>query len=457
MLAGLPLLLAIFLAIVFVVISCSRWRWHPFLVLLLASIGLGLAAGISPLEVADTLKSGFGSILASIGIIVVLGAIIGVALERSGAAIKLAQLILKLVGPKRPALAMTLVGALVSIPVFCDTGFIILSRLNRAIAAKSGLAPATLTLALAGGLYTTHTLVPPTPGPLAAADLLGASDYIGTLMLMGLLFSLPCLLVVWQFARRRGPQLTLTELEEAVVEEEGRSLPSGWMSVLPILLPILLIAIGTLLEFLALEGTWVDWLRLLGQPVIALLLGLFVCLPLFRFINTGAEGNTASTRFADWVAEGIKLAGPILVLTGAGGAFGAVLKATTLKTTIEGWLGEASLGGISLLILAFGLAALLKTAQGSSTNAIQISAAFMASFAALAGFDSAFELSLLVVAIGAGAMTVSHANDSYFWVVSKFSGLDLRESYSSYTPMTGLQGLTVLATVILAYGLSSLL
>ncbi|MEM7575758.1 MAG: GntP family permease [Bacteroidota bacterium] len=457
MLAGLPLIFTILVAIVFVVISCSRWRWHPFLALLMASIGLGLVSGIDPLSVAEHLKLGFGGILAAIGIIVVVGAIIGVALEKSGAAIRLAQLILRLVGPKRPALAMTLVGALVSIPVFCDTGFIILSRLNKAIAAKSGVAPATLTLALAGGLYTTHTLVPPTPGPLAAADLLGASDYIGTIMLMGLLFSIPCLLVVWQFARLRGPKLTVAELEGVVQAEDNRELPGNWASILPILLPILLIAMGTLLKFLALEGTAVAWLQLLGQPVVALLLGLLCCLPLFRYGKDRTTESGDSQRFADWVGEGIQLSGPILVLTGAGGAFGAILKATALKTTIEGWLGETSLGGFSLLLLAFGLAALLKTAQGSSTNAIQITAALVASLAALAGFDSPLEFSLLIGAIGAGAMTVSHANDSYFWVVSKFSGLDLRESYSSYTPMTGLQGLSVLATVLLVYCVINLL
>ncbi|MEM6396077.1 MAG: GntP family permease [Bacteroidota bacterium] len=442
---GWPLIGLIVASIIFVVLACGRWRWHPLLALLLAGLGLGLAVGLPPAAVIDSLKNGFGGILASIGLVVIFGAIIGVALERSGAALRLADMILGLVGPKKPVLAMTLIGAVVSIPVFCDTGFIVLSRLNRSVAGRTGVAQGTLVLGLAGGLYTTHTLIPPTPGPLAAADQLGAVDYLGTIMLIGFLLALPAILVAWYLARRWGPQLDIKDVEQAIQPRPEQGLPSRWASVTPIFLPIVLIAVGTTLRFFNLTEGLYAYLQIITDPTIALLLGVLSCWPL-------AEGRSWSD-LMDWTSAGGRLAGPILILTGAGAAFGAVLKSTELRLTIESWLAGEAPSGLLLLIVSFLVAALLKTAQGSSTNAIQICAALMAGIAIPAGFDKPLELALLIGAIGAGAMTVSHANDSYFWVVTEFGGIDLRKSYTNYTVMTGVQGLVVLLAVLFLYTL----
>jgi GntP family gluconate:H+ symporter len=204
MIADYSIFILLLLAIVFIVVASSKWNVHPFLALIAASIGLGLASGLPLQEVISAVNNGFGSLMGYIGLIVIMGSIIGVILEKSGAALRIATVILDLVGKKRPTMAMSLIGATVSIPVFCDSGFIILSSLNDAIAKQAKVKKASLALALASGLYTTHTLIPPTPGPITAAGNIGASDYIGTIMLIGFLVSIPTLIVAWLFAKKRG-------------------------------------------------------------------------------------------------------------------------------------------------------------------------------------------------------------------------------------------------------------
>jgi GntP family gluconate:H+ symporter len=441
MLTGIPLLLLIFGAIIFIVVASSVWKVHPFIALMLATFGVGLGVGMPLADVLKNVNSGFGGLMAYIGLIVVIGSIIGIILEKSGAAMRIAELILKLVGERRPALALSLIGATVSVPVFCDSGFIILSGLNGAIARKTGASKATLALALASGLYTTHTLIPPTPGPIAAAGNIGASDYLGIIMLTGFLVSIPTLLVAWWFARWKGLSIPTEDILEP--EASGENLPSAFKSLLPILLPIGLIAIGTVIQFQKLEGPLADWLLFFGNPLVALFLGMLVAFPLFPSFD--------KKHLTDWIGEGIKLAGPILIITGAGGAFGGVLKATPIKEMVAAWVEGGAFSGSVFLLIAFLIAALLKTAQGSSTNALVITSSLLAPLVIPLGFDTPFELALLVMALGGGAMTVSHANDSYFWVVSQFSGIEMKDAYRSYTLMTGLQGLVVLTMALLLF------
>ncbi|MEO1263525.1 MAG: GntP family permease [Bacteroidota bacterium] len=443
MVTGIPLLLIIFIAIAFIVVSSAYWKLHPFVGLILASVGVGLAVGVPLPAVIKSINSGFGGLMGYIGLIVVFGSIIGVILERSGAAMKIADLVLNLVGKKRPALAMSIIGATVSIPVFCDSGFIILSGLNKALAKRSKAKEATLALALASGLYTTHTLIPPTPGPIAAAGNIGAGDYIGMIMLIGFLVAIPTAIAAFVFSIKRGPaiEVDLTSTYETASE----NMPSALRSIAPILIPILLIASASVVNLLQMKGQWVDWLQFLGHPLVALLIGLLISFSLFKKMD--------QAHLTGWVGEGIKLAGPILIVTGAGGAFGGVLKATPIAEMVGAWVAGGEFSGSAFLIIAFLIAALLKTSQGSSTNALVITSSMLAPLVVTLGFESPFEMALIVMAIGGGAMTVSHANDSYFWVVSQFSGISMRDAYRSFTLMTGLQGLIVLLMTLLLYWL----
>ena len=202
------------LAVVFIIISTSITKLHPFLSLLIASFGIGLAVRMPLEQIVQTINKGFGQIMIYIGLVIVLGTIIGTILDKSGGALKIADVILKLFGKKRPAFAMSIIGAIVSIPVFCDSGFVILSSLNKAISKRSNISLTTLTVALASGLYATHTLVPPTPGPIAAAGNIGASDYLGTIIWIGLITSIPAILVGYKWAQYIGKKIIIDPSEQ---------------------------------------------------------------------------------------------------------------------------------------------------------------------------------------------------------------------------------------------------
>lgn len=442
MVEGPLLLIIILLSIIFIIISSSIWKLHPFISLLLATMGVGIVVGIPAIEVIRLTGNGFGMILGNIGLIVILGSIIGIILEKSGATIRIAEMVLNLVGKSRPGVALTSIGAIVSVPVFCDSGFIILSGLTRSLAQKSKTTKATLALGLSGGLYTTHTLIPPTPGPIAAAGNIGATQYLGLIMLTGLIVSLPVLLVTYIFATRFGKNIITTDKKEAEIKAETNH-PSGFSSLLPIVLPLILIAIGTILNFYPGNFILTGIFQFTGNPTIALLIGVFAAFHLIKRIP--------GIKLREVIGAGIKQAGPILVLTGAGGAFGMVLKATPITSLVESWVAGDSFSGPFFLIITFLTAALLKTSQGSSTSALVITSSLLAPLTLIAGFDSSIELALVVMALGGGAMTISHANDSYFWVVSQFSGIKMNDAYRSYTLMTFLQGLTALAVTLLLY------
>jgi len=439
--SGFFLLLLIAFSIGLIIWTVSVWKWHPFVSLLVASLVVGLGSGLSLLEVIKAINTGFGSILAYIGLVVVIGSIIGLILERSGAAQKISELILSLLGQKRPVLAMSLIGATVSIPVFCNSGFIILSGLNEALARKTTFRRGQLALALATGLYTTHTLVPPTPGPIAAAGNLGAADYLGWIIVLGLAISIPVLLLAWRMALWKGKAVTVTVPD--VRQQPLGQLPNAIPALLPVVLPICLIALGTVTTFLGFSGPSAKLMSMLGDPVVALLVGLTAALFLLPAWD--------QTHLQAWPADGIKLAGPILIITGAGGAFGSVLKATPLQEILADWLSGQTISGLGVLLVGFLLAALLKTAQGSSTNALVITSGLLASILTPVGMETPAELALVVLALGGGAMCVSHSNDSYFWVVSQFSGMSMKAAYRSFTLITLAQGLAVLSMTILLY------
>lgn len=427
------LLLKILVAVLFLILAGGKLKWHPFFTLLLAATGLGFLIGLDGQEVIAVIKAGFGGLIGNVGLLIVLGSIIGVALERSGAARRIADVVLG--SGSAPGLRLVVLGAIISVPVFCDSGFIILASLLPAVALRSGGKLAPLALSLAGGLYLTHTLIPPTPGPLAAAANLGADDFVGTIMFFGAIISLPVIFVTWKASEwlGRGIEATVTESSQ-----EDAPLPPLMKSLLPLLIPILLIALGSVLKLtMDVTTTPVSYIYWWCSPTVALALG---CIP--ALLLPSQEGKTG------WISDGLGLAGPILIITGLGGAFGAVIKASSLADDVIGWVGDEPLSFTTLILLGFAIAALLKTAQGSSTGALVISSGIMAPLLPLAGVESATELALMTLAIGGGAMTISHANDSYFWVVSRFSGIEVNDAYKSYTPLTAVMGLTVLVCVL---------
>ncbi len=389
------------------------------------------------LDIVSNIRSGFGGTLGYIGIVIIAGTIIGTILEKTGGALSITNAILKIVGSKRSPLAMSIAGYIVSIPVFCDSGYVILSPLNKGLAKKTGISMTVMAVALATGLYATHCLVPPTPGPLASAGILGAD--LGLVILWGLVVSIPALIagLLWAtlFAKRYHVEPVLEEDFETIQEKYGK-LPSAFLSFLPLIIPIILILLKSLTNpdlGLFEQGNWFSNLMgFIGDPVIALIIGVFLSLLLVR-------GQDLKQAVSGWFGDGIKNAALILAITGAGGAFGSILKASPMSDFLTGTLSGWEIG----IFLPFLISAALKAAQVSSTVAIITTSSIMAPVLGSLGLEPF----LTVLAIGAGAMTVSHANDSYFWVVSKFSDMEVSTAYKSYTTATLIEGLAAMAGV----------
>ncbi|RIJ49532.1 GntP family permease [Maribellus luteus] len=436
------LIAVLLFSVLFIILGTTKLKMHPFLVLLLASYLAGALAGLPAGDIAASISTGFGNIMAYIGIVIILGTIIGTILEKSNAAIKLADLVLKLVGKRYPALAMSIIGYLVSIPVFCDSAYIILSSLKKSIRQKTGKPSVALSIALATGLYAAHTFVPPTPGPIAAAGNLGLEDQLGLVILFGLGVALVAMFTGYFWASFTGKHYTVAEDTEEIpaATQEKLQLPSGVKALSPIVVPIFLIAFRSVATYPSLplgQGVLYEILNFAGQPVNALLIGLFLSFLLFpKFDRETLTG---------WIGEGIVAAAPILLITGAGGAFGTILKETHIGETLGNLLAGYQLG----IFLPFLIAAVFKTAQGSSTVALVATSALIAPLLGSIGLDSLYGKVLAVMATGAGAMTISHANDSFFWVVTQFSGMDVKTGYRTHTTATLLQGVVSMAFIYL--------
>ncbi|GAA0499598.1 GntP family permease [Salinibacillus aidingensis] len=437
---GFGLLVLIVLGVLFIIFATAKWKLHPFISLILASFGIGLFGGLPLMDVVEAVNGGFGGLMGGIGLVIVFGTIIGIILEKSGAALRMAEVILRIVGEKRPQLAMSLIGSIVSVPVFCDSGYVILSSLKKALAKKAKVAVASMAIALATGLFATHTLVPPTPGPIAAAGNIGAENYLGTIILIGVVVAIPTIIMGYIWSVKVGTKIKIegeaddqSPYDYQTIIDQFGEMPSAAKSFMPIVVPILLIGFGSVITFAGWSGTIFDIFLFLGSPVVALLAGvLFAFLLLPKF-----DEETLS----EWIGMGIKEAAPILLITGAGGAFGNVISSTSVAEYIQGFGDNAFFTGAMFLLIPFLIAAGLKSAQGSSTAAIVITSTLVAPLLMEVSISGAVPLALVVMAIGAGAMVVSHVNDSYFWVVKEFSGMSVTQAYKAQTAATLLQGI----------------
>ncbi len=441
-------LILILLAVIgFIVIATTKFKLHPFLALISAAFIAAFAYGLPADSIAKTITGGFGGILGYIGLVIVLGTIIGVILEKSGAAITMADSVIRLLGDRFPTLTMTIIGYIVSVPVFCDSGFVILNSLKESLSKRLRTSSVAMSVALAIGLYATHTFVPPTPGPIAAAGNLGLESNLGLVIGVGIFVAATAALAGMLWANR------FKNVEPDNIDEEHQELSQDWQTLKesygklptagqafsPIFVPILFICLGSIAKFPSYplgQGVVFDVLAFLGQPLVALFIGLLLSIRLLKSDNKAEE-------FGQRISQGITSAAPILLITGAGGAFGAVLKATELGT----YLGETlSAFGVGIF-MPFIVAAALKTAQGSSTVALVTTSALVAPMLAQLGLDTEMGRVLTVMAIGAGAMTVSHANDSFFWVVSQFSRMSVSLAYRAQTAATFVQGVTAMTLV----------
>ena len=433
--------IVLILVVIFIVLATIKFKVHPVISLILAAIFSGFGLGLQPLEITEAITSGFGNTLSGIGLVIAFGTIIGIFLEKTGGTKVMADSILKLIGLKRSALALNLAGFVISIPVYCDSGFVILSSLNKALSKKTGAPYLLFAIALATGLYSAHVFVPPTPGPLAAASILGAD--LGMVLILGLVVALPVSVAGYFWAKLVSKKITSDLKEEENIDTIEVIAPqvSVLQAFLPIVVPVVLIALKSFADYPSKplgEEFLFKIIGFIGSPVIALLIGVF-----FAFFSA----RNSKVNKEPWMVDALKQAGLIILITGSGGAFGQVIRSFDFASA----LNLSSATGFGGLLICFIIAAILKTAQGSSTVAIITTSAIIAPLLSVFGLEEINQKALAVLAIGAGAMTVSHVNDSYFWVVSQFSGLNLRNALKGHTLATLVQGVTGIIIILLLH------
>ena len=448
MLTGTTLIIVFAAAIVLLIITISKWGVHPFLAIMGIALTLAVIIGIPLDTIPTTIGKGFSSIFTSIGIVIILGTLIGLILEKTGAAIRLADAIIRIIGVKHPQLAIMLIGWIISIPVFCDSGFVIVNPIRKWLSKKTNFSSVTLTVALSAGLYVAHVFIPPTPGPIATAGLIGLENNLLLVIGAGVLVSIFPLTAAYFFATAIGKKVKSAEelnIEKISAAYNEHNLPSTWASLTPILLPIVLMAGGSIASFAKMENQAGELLIFLGKPIIALAAGLVSALPLLWKQKMGKQ-------LYDFTQEALKTSGPIIFITAAGSVLGQVIVEAGFVQYIQ--QNASSLANIGLFF-PFVVAAIIKTSQGSSTVAMTTTAGMMglyfsdASLMAALGMTTPIDAALVVMAIGAGAMTVSHANDSYFWVVTNFGGLTPQNGYKTQTALTFIMGITSIITLFI--------
>ena len=472
--SGIALIIIFAAAIAIMVVAISKWHLHPFIAILLTALIFGIVSGIPLPQMTTLIGSGFSKIFAGIGLVIIFGTLMGTILEQSGAALKIADCIIKLLGKRHPVLSMAIMGWVVSIPVFCDSGFVVLNPIREALVKKTQSSPVAMTVALSGGLYLSHVFIPPTPGPLAAAETLGLSGNLLLVMGMGLLCSIFPMFLLILFSNYIGRRIScstdastntassssttsacttdaststssasstdaahstdatrIAAEYNAIIEKSGK-LPSAALSFAPIIVPIILMSLASILQGAEMQQQLKDVVLFLSNPTIALAIGLLFA----TFLLKRGSG------FEEMVENSLKRSGPILFITAAGSVLGNIVAGSPLVGFITD--NAQVLNGLGLLF-PFLVAAMLKSSMGSSSVAIITAAGIVAPFAEAMGLASPIGLTLICMAVGAGSMTVSHSNDSYFWVVTKFGKMDIKSGYKTQTLATLILGLGALA------------
>ena len=389
------LLIVLLLAsVALIVFTTTKLDLHPFLALILAALFFGICSGMDLSLVIESIEEGFGGVAGGVGIIIVAGVIIGTFLEHSGGAASIAEWVLERVGRKRVPLGMSMVGYITSIPVFADSAFVMLAPLNQALTLRAKLSLATTVMALVLGLQVAHTMVPPTPGPIAAAGILGAE--LGLVLAIGVPVSFVVVLLGWLYAEKWAGRVDLDPAEGLIETdpEPHPDAPGPAKSFAPIFVPLVLIVLRSVADLPAAPfgtGWFAQAIGFVGHPVVALLLGVVLALTLPRKLDTQMLSASG------WVGKAMVSGAVIILITGAGGAFGKVLQ----NSGIVDLIGQAMVGGSLGLWLPFLISAALRTAQGSATVAL---ITISVSFNIPQGTYSGIGLALPNFAAGGGAI-----------------------------------------------------
>ncbi|MBO9619175.1 MAG: GntP family permease [Niabella sp.] len=421
----LTIVFALLAGIGLIILLSARFKMHPFFSLFIACFVTGWIGGLDATAILTTMKEGFGKIMSSLGFIITLGTMLGLVLEANGATTAMANAIIKWAGSKRTVLAMSLTGFIVGLPIFCDSGYVVLSGLNQSMIRKTKIPVAVMSTAMATGLYAVHCFIPPHPGVTAATGTLNAD--FGRVILYGLLIAIPAMLAGYYWAVWQGRKFSAIAVDDPFVEpaRDNEKLPGSFLSFLPVLIPIVLIALRAVtITIVSVKNGMIESLLLTGDPVIALAIGvvLALCIP----------KKWERNEWSKLAHHGLEKAGGILMIIGAGGAFGAVISVLKIQDHLAGIEGLDAWG----LFFPFLVAMILKTAQGSSTVAVLTAASIVVPFLPVLHLDDTNGRVIAVLAMGAGSMAVSHVNDAYFWVIANFSDQELKPVLRVYSMAT---------------------
>lgn len=429
---------SISIVLLLIILGISKFKLHPSLVLFLAALILGYLLQIPIKQNVFIIFKGLFGIVKNLGLLIIFGIIIGVLLEKSGGTHSLARGILKYLKRIPLPYAISLIGYLVSIPVFCDAAFVILSNLNKTLS-KQGKIPITgLTVALSTGLFAPHVMVPPTPGPLAAAFNLKL-DNLFLLVVFGSFFAFILVLIGATYANFLIKKKGVNSYDIIFTKYETRNTPSFGQAILPIVAPIFLLSFGPISNFTSNNQVIIQIANMISNPIFALGIGMIFT---FHLIKKNRKKTIVYS-----FKESFKKAVPILLITGMGGGLGKVIQTISFQDYFTNLSFNNSFG----LLIPFLIAAFLKTAQGSSTVAIITSSSICLPLLPLIGLETELGKVWIIMAIGVGSMTVSHLNDSYFWIVSQMSMIDTKTALKTHTVGTFIQGLIGFAILFISY------
>ena len=424
------LFLIVSIAILLLLIMVLKFKTNPFLALLIVSIFTGLASGLPADEVLKSVQNGMGGILGFVAIIVGVGAIFGQILEDSGGAKSMAKFLLKKFGQEKAPWALVLTGFLISIPVFLDVGFIILVPIVYSLARNSKRSLLYYAIPLLAGLAVTHAFIPPTPGPVAVSEIIGAD--LGWVILFGVITGVPTAIIAGPyFGKYIAKKINIEVPDLHFEDDENISLPPFYLIGTLIGLPLILILVSTTLGTLVnqeiiTQNSFIDVMQFLGHPFVALILVTMLSLYVL-----GTRRGFSNDQLLKLSSKALGPAGLIILITGAGGVFKQILIDSGIGEAIADTVSDMN---ISLLVLGYILAVIIRVTQGSATVAM-ITAAGMLSPILILTEVSEIQKALLVLSIAAGSTILSHVNDSGFWLVGKYLGMTEKQTLKSWTVM----------------------
>jgi len=460
--SDLPPLVVLGGAIAILLVLILGLKLQAFLSLLIVAIGFGIVAGMDPMAAIDTVRNGIGGTLGYVATVVGLGAMFGALLEASGGIQNLAKALVSRNGPRGTQWALALVGFLVSIPVFFDVALIILAPLLYGLAHRTGKMIVYFALPLLAGMMVTHTFIPPTPGPIAVAELLNAD--LAWVIMIGAIAGVPAVLIAgplytpialkWlgEYGEHHAPAPEDGEVSPADMDmepAEGALQAGALAATLAILLPLVLILLGATAKYWAPDGGLRSFLEFMGHPFSALITAALAAYYFF-----GIRKRIERAKLARIMTKSLEPAGVVVLITGAGGAFKQILIDSGMGADLANAIGGQ---GVPIVVFAFVVSAIIRVAQGSATVAMitgaGLTAPVVAATAAAGTVYSEPQLALIVIAIASGSSVISHVNDSGFWLVSRYLGLSEVQTFKTLTVMTTIVGLVGFGMVLLMWGL----